>query len=564
MALATESKFPIELNIEYADQSRFPEKAYLHRIVDLYQYKYSKQKIDLVLALGDESLSLLLEYGEQLFGDIPALLVTNNNTIEFEGSLKPNMTILTWGLNLKNTFRYIQSLLPQTRHLHVISGTSVTDRSIRDLAAITLGKLEAKWNISYMDGLAATDLLEKVSNLPEDSVICYLTVFRDGKGENFIPRDLLSEISRRANAPVFGIVDTYLGHGIVGGSLASSQNRGKRMAKVAVKLLRGEPLISQDLTDKDSSPMFDWHQLKRWSINENRLPKGSLVRYREPSIWEEHKKTIVGIMLIISIQAYALIHLLTQRRKRRLAQEESQQLRDELAHVSRVLTMGELTTSLAHEINQPLAAIQSYAQAAQRFLRGVPADLDEVDKSLHGIIIGNRRAKTVIQGIRQILNKKPQERSPLRVKELIDDVIMLVQQNAKDKTIILSLTLVPGLPQIFGNRTQLQQVVLNLIINGFEAMEKPGDGIRELVVRASQYKSDRIMVSVRDSGPSVDEEHLDRLFNAFYTTKKEGLGMGLSISRTIIEDHGGQLWATRNNDKGMTFSFTVPIYVEST
>lgn len=561
--LDSESPFPIELNIEHADQSRFPEEEYLRRIVDLYQYKYSKRKIDLVLAMGDESLELLLDYGGPLFGDTPVMLVTNDTTAIPDDLLKPNTTSLSWGVDFDGTLKYIRGLLPQTRDLFVISGTSTTDRGIRISAEAALGKLEAQWNIHHLSEYTAADLLEKVAHLPEDSAIYFLTVFRDGKGEYFVPRDLMSAIAHRANAPMFGIVDTYLGHGIVGGSLTSAQNRGKRIARVAIKLLGGGSLNNEVLKGNDSFPMFDWRQLKRWSISERKLPPGSIVRYRKPSIWEDHKEKIVVALVIVLAQAFALIYLLTQRRQRRLAQEESQQLRDELAHVSRVLTMGEITASLAHEINQPLTAIQSYAQAAQRFLKGELTDLAEVRKSLDGIITGNRRAKSVIQRIRMILDKEPLERKPLRVKELIDDVIMLVQRNADEKKIDLQLDLARGLPRVFGDRTQLQQVLLNLIINGFEAMGNPGSGTRKLVVQTIHDEPACVRISVCDSGIGIDDAHKDQLFDAFFTTKGDGLGMGLSISRSIIEDHGGRLWATKNGGGGATFSFTVPIYVEN-
>jgi signal transduction histidine kinase len=372
-------------------------------------------------------------------------------------------------------------------------------------------------------------------------------------------------VSDKANAPTFGIGDTYLGHGIVGGSLLSAENQGKRLATIAVRLLSGESAKDIESMGTENQMMFDWRQLKRWSIDEERLPPGSIVRYREPSIWEDHKGKIIGVMVIIFSQAFALILLLIQRNKRSRAEDESHRLRDDLTHVSRVLSMGEIATSLAHEINQPLAAIQSYAQAAQRFLGGDPPDIDEVGKSLHGVVSGSRRAKEVIQRIRMTLEKKPLERTPLQVKDLIHDVIMLVQRSADEKKVLLKLDIAAGLPQVFGDRTQLQQVLLNLIINGFEAIGDAGNGSRELALRASKDKTgpDCVMISVQDSGIGIDEELRDLLFNAFFTTKAEGLGMGLSISRSIIEDHGGRLWATQNSDKGTTFSFTVPIYKEN-
>lgn len=306
--------------------------------------------------------------------------------------------------------------------------------------------------------------------------------------------------------------------------------------------------------------MFDWRQLKRWSIDEDRLPADSIVRYREPSLWGEHKWEIIGVTLIIFTQAFALIGLLFQHRRRSRAEEESQRLREERAHISRVLAMGEIAASLAHELNQPLSAIRSYAQAAQRFLDNDPAEPDEAGKALAGIGAGNRRAEQVIKRIRMALKKEPFKQSRLHVTDIIQEVMMLIRSKADEKNISLKYYIAAGLPPVLGDRIQLQQVLFNLIFNAIEAIAGEECELREVVVRALREKSDAVTISVRDSGVGINEKQMEILFDAFYTTKPEGLGMGLSISRSIIEDHSGRLWATRNLDKGTTFSFTVPIY----
>jgi len=230
--------------------------------------------------------------------------------------------------------------------------------------------------------------------------------------------------------------------------------------------------------------------------------------------------------------------------------------------VARRATFGELTASLAHELNQPLTAIHSYAQAAKRFLAGDQPDLDEADNSLAGIVASNRRAKEVIRQIKTALKKESFVLSRLDIKDLIREVVMLVSRGAEERKISLRLDLAAGLPPVLGNRVQLEQVILNLIVNALEAMDYATDGSGELVVRAFKDEPDAVTVSVQDSGIGIDEEHRDLIFDAFYTTKPEGLGMGLAISRSIIEEQGGRLWASRNTDQGTTFSFTVPIYKE--
>ncbi|MCD6389097.1 MAG: hypothetical protein J7L69_06775, partial [Desulfobulbaceae bacterium] len=418
-ALAAESSYPIEYNIEYADQSRFPEIEYIAKISDLYRYKYGNKKMDLVFVLGDESTDWTIEYGKTLFGDIPVVFVTTDQKKIPESPLMANIISLQWGFNFEKTGSLIQDVLPQTKNIFVVSGTSPTDQKIKNLAVEDLAELNDRLTIHYLDDFSLKDLLLKVTHLPEDSVIFFLTFFRDANGQSFVPRDIVPQVSEKANAPTFGIVDLYLGHGILGGNLLSADYQGKKLAEIAKKIFKGEPLTNLKFMEKGNQTMFDWRQLKRWSINENRLPAGSIVRYREPSVWKNHKWEIVAITLIIFFQAFALIALIIQHKKRSHAEEESQRLRQERAHISRVLTMGEIAASLAHELNQPLSAIRTYAQAAQRFLGNDPAEPHEAGKALAGIVAGNRRAEEVIKRIRMALKKEPFKLSRLDVSDII-------------------------------------------------------------------------------------------------------------------------------------------------
>ncbi len=559
-ALAKKSAYAIELNVEYADQSRFPEKAYRSRVIDLYRYKYSKQKMDLVLVMGDESVELMAEYDEVLFGNVPVVLITTEEITP--GLLKPNMTSMVWGFDFTKTGALIQDLLPKTKNLFVISGISLTDQKLKNLAVEALVEFEDQYIIHYLDDLSKEDLLLKVTQLPENSAIFFITLFRDVNGQSFIPREVMSEVSEKANAPTFGIVDLYLGHGIVGGNLLSADYQGKKYAGIVEKILNGEPLTSLKFMDKDNQLLFDWRQLKRWSIDEDRLPADSIVRHREASIWAEHKKEIIGIIIIIFTLTFSLIGIIIQHRWRRQAEEEAQKLRNERAHISRVLAMGEIAASLAHELNQPLSAIRSYAQAAQRFLNNDPSEPDEVSKALTGIVAGNKRAEEVIQRIRMALKKEPFKLSRLNVKDIIQEVILLVSSKADEQNISLKPELASDLPPVLGDHIQLQQVLLNLIYNGIEAIIDERNTPVEILVQALSEKPDAVTISVRDNGAGIKENQEDILFDAFYTTKSKGMGMGLSISRSIIEDHGGRLWFTRNQDKGTTFYFTVPVYEE--
>ncbi len=238
---------------------------------------------------------------------------------------------------------------------------------------------------------------------------------------------------------------------------------------------------------------------------------------------------------------------------------EMQRLRQELSHVARVSTVGELTTSLAHELNQPLTAILSNAQAAQRLLAAMPANLEEVQEILKDIVEDDKRASEVIHRLRGLLKPGEVEFRALDVNEMVSEVARLVSGDAVMRKVSIRLELVPGLPPVRGDRVQLQQVVLNLVLNALDAIQESGTRDRTLLLRTTLESSAAIRVAVRDSGVGIGGVEPDQIFRAFYTTKPEGLGMGLAIARSIVESHAGRLEARNNSDGGATFSFTLPI-----
>ena len=240
------------------------------------------------------------------------------------------------------------------------------------------------------------------------------------------------------------------------------------------------------------------------------------------------------------------------------AYEELRQHREELAHVARVATMAELSSSLAHELNQPLTAILTNAQTLARLQTGGKVDDEELKEIVQDIVKDARRAGQMIRHQRDFLRRGDLQKGPLDLNEVIRGVQDLVRPDVFQNNVRLVLDLVSDLPEVVGDRIQLEQVLLNLIRNGSDAMENVAEAPRDLVVKTSTSASE-ITVAVHDTGPPLEDEAFDQLFEPFYTTKLQGLGMGLSISRSIIEAHGGHLGATRHDKKGMTLSFTLPV-----
>jgi PAS domain S-box-containing protein len=241
-----------------------------------------------------------------------------------------------------------------------------------------------------------------------------------------------------------------------------------------------------------------------------------------------------------------------------LAAEALRTAQAELAHVNRVATMGQLTASIAHEVNQPVAAAVTDAQTGLRWLAAQPPDLEEVRQAFGRVIADGKRAAEVIVRIRDLIKRAPARVDRLDLREAILDVVALTGSEVLKHGVSLKTDLAEGLPPLTGDRVQLQQVILNLIMNALEAMNGLDAGARELLIRTEPDAGGGVLVSVRDSGPGLGSQSVDRLFEAFYTTKNGGMGMGLSICRSIVEAHGGRLWASANEPRGAVFHFTLP------
>src|SRR6267378_462316 len=263
---------------------------------------------------------------------------------------------------------------------------------------------------------------------------------------------------------------------------------------------------------------------------------------------------VVALITFVAV-AFLVTRLIA---RTRIAAEALRAAQADLAHVSRIMTMGELTTSIAHEVNQPLAGIVTNAGACLRWLAGDPPNLEEAREAARRIIRDGNRASDVIGRIRALARKAETNKQPMDVNDAVREVLALTDAEVRRNAVLVRWELAGDLPPVLGDRVQLQQVVLNLVMNGIEAMSTVGDRPRVLTISTQRVEGDQERVTVQDSGGGLDPKSGEHIFKAFYSTKSGGMGMGLSISRTIVENHGGRLSAVPGNGPGATFQFTVP------
>lgn len=266
----------------------------------------------------------------------------------------------------------------------------------------------------------------------------------------------------------------------------------------------------------------------------------------------------VGFVLDLTEQKDAEAELTARRTAAARAEEQLQALQVELAHAARVTTLGELSASIAHEVGQPLGAIVTSGEACLRWLGHSTPQPEEVRACVQHMIGEGRRASEIVRRIRTLTSKATPRKTSLELNEVIDEVVSLVKRELLNHRVSLRLKLASGLPPLLGDRVQLQQVLINLVINGIQAMADIGDDARELLIESHRDNDGYVVVAVQDSGPGIDPENAERLFDAFFTTKADGMGMGLSICRSIIEAHGGQVWASNNAGRGAVFQLSLP------
>ena len=411
--------------------------------------------------------------------------------------------------------------------------------------------------VEFLTGLPQAELLDRVAKEPADTIILFLSQFRDRDGRPYLPRELLRAMSEVSAAPIYGLFETYVGSGVAAGSMEFYADRGRLVAQLVRGTVEGKP-PAQAISSVPSRCVADARALKRWKLDERRLPDGCDIRFVERPAWRQYLWQIMLALAVLVGQSLLIIALFAQRRRRRMAEAESQARLSAMAHMNRSVAMGGLAASIAHELNQPLGAIYNNAGAAQLLIQKDPPKLDEVAEILHDIKLDDKRASEVLARIRNMLRKTAAHVEELDLNETIGETMHLLAAEASAKGVSFATELEPGLSRVRADRVQVQQVILNLALNGIEAICNQPAQKRQLTIRSRRLDDRQAEVSVSDSGVGVDADMLPRIFDAFVTSKPGGMGLGLSISRGIVEALGGRLGAANLADGGARFHFTLP------
>lgn len=549
----------VEIYPEFVDLTRFGGPGYLETLATYLGAKYAGIHFDLLIAVTGPSIAFLATVRDRLFPGTP--LVYGVADDRFLRRLPPiaNATGVKTTFDVPGTVELALQIHPGTRRIAYALGSTNLEQIWKQMLHDGLRTHGDQIELIDLSDLPMERLVERVATLPADTILIWTSFWRDSAGHYYAPGTGLARVRRATSVPIYGIFDHDLGKGLLGGRIVDVAGAGDLTGELALRVLHGEdPNRIPPVDAARNIPTFDWRELRAWKIDERRLPAGSIVLFREPSVWELYRWYVLGTAAVIVAQAMLIAGLVAQRSRRRRAELEAEHRRRELAHVSRVSTLGELAASLAHELNQPLTGVLTNAQAAIRFLAADPPNIREVREILDDIVEDDKRAGEVIRRLRAMLQTGKIDPVEIDVNRAVAEVQRLVASDAIIRGVTIDLALTPDLPLVLGDRIQLQQVVLNLVVNGMDAMEATAPGERRLSLRTDLTDRRGVRIAVTDRGTGIAPEKLTRIFEPFVTTKSEGLGMGLSIARTIVEAHGGTLSATNNEDRGATFVVGLP------
>lgn len=550
----------LEFYAEYLDAGRFPEEGYYRLFRAYLQQKYAQRPPDLVLAFLARKFELAGQLPAEFFPKSPVVFGALTEAEIPRARVGSDVTGVVQRLDIQGALRLILQVQPETQRIVVIGGAAPLDRLYLALAEKAASSFKEQVQFDFWTTLSVAEMRRNVALLPKRTCVLVTTVFRDAAGETFFPEQVVSWLVSSSSVPIYVPADPMIGSGAVGGKVAHLEAVGNRVGELAERVLDGAAAGSMAIeVRKNGVPMFDWRALQRWGISESRLPPGSIVRFRPPTMWQQYRWYMVGALIIFTLQGIMIAGLLLQRARRRRAEAELQRNRDQLAHVARVSTVGELTAAVAHELNQPLGAILSNAEAAEMFLKTEPPALDEVRDILADIRKDDQRASEVIRRMRSLLRKRELAPQAVEINAAVEEVLKLLSIGSAARQAMIDFERTAGLPRIWCDPVHFQQVLMNLLLNGVDASADLPQERQHLFVRAGHDGNEMMKISVSDRGRGIAADRLAKLFEPFFTTKSDGMGMGLSIARTIVEAHHGRIWAENNPDIGATFYFTMPI-----
>jgi signal transduction histidine kinase len=566
------SDLRIDIDIETLDLIRLSDPDYVANLLEVERRKYAEDVPDLIIPTYTPAFEFLLEHGEDLFPGVPVVFCAADSLAVSSRELPPNVTGIASLPDIAGTVELALQLHPHTRRIAVIVGSDALDQLFEQRARQALRSLADRVEFTWLRGMRLEELLATVQRLPRDTPLLYLLQLKDRSGESHFPFYTTSRLASVANAPIYGLWDTLIGHGIIGGRLATIEDDGFRAAQMGLRILRGEAPAAIPVILRQANPaIVDGRELARWNIDADRLPASVEIRHRRLSLWDAHRTAFVTAIVVVIVQGFMIVALLLNRRRlsqaqaarqhehsrRRQAETVAAHLRERLARFSKEQSLGTIATAISHEINQPLIAIQNYVQAAKRRLQSEGDDKPKLIELFAKIEGQAERAGAITQRIRSLVSRSEVQLLPVPLFPLLEEVVRIMEPETEKRGCRVEVEPAGDLPVVLADALQIQLVLVNLLQNAVQSVS-PSDRYDKRVSVDVRPGNDReVQISVTDRGSGVAPDRVADIFEPLYSGTSGGMGMGLAVSREIIEAHGGRLWYDPNPAGGAIFRFTL-------
>lgn len=546
-----------EISTEFLDFPSFSGPDHVANLKAYVKRKYAARTPDVLVAAGGDALRFLLENQGDLFPDAP-LVHIGVLTSQLDPGASTRAIGVPINMDAENTIKDAMRLHPKAEQILVVTGTSSIDRTFEQQLRKDLRGVAETMKIQFLAGLPTNAVLQRLSELDERAIVFTPGYFRDGEGRNSFPKETIDLMAQSANAPIYVPFDTFLGSGVVGGRMARFHEVGNYGAKIVARIFaRTSPQDRDPPSYMQTQLHVDWRQVLRWNIDPAALPPDTIEHFRQPGYWEEHYREVLIAVTIVAFQAALISLLLLERHRRHRTEAALQKNRFELAHASRLAIAGELTGSITHEISQPLGAILSNAAAGEIMLQSGAHDVDALRDILQDIQRDDIRASQVMRRLRALLQKHEVDHAVIDLNEVLGEVADMLRAEVMRRNVALTVSLAQAPADIRGDRVQIQQVLINLVLNALDAVMEVAPVRRQIQI-GLVLSDTTITVKVQDRGVGIPPENVTHVFDSFFTTKSEGIGLGLSIVRTIVEAHGGKIGVTNLKPHGAAFHIDLP------